>query len=185
MRQSQGQYTDFADRMIRAVHGKSRYGQASETTDFDTLISKSQEAFTLLLYENGYNNWVWASRNNQATSSDSGSDTGGNTTDSRCPGYGYTERGKDTLSSRNGGWSRKGMERFNELYRRVREDRMADEGAFERVYRRHREVKSRTRKKRKRGSEYPLQVLTISDDLGELLNRVGSDDDVTPKLEPL
>lgn len=173
LRQNQAQYTEFADRMIRAVHGKSRYNAAAEVTLFDTLISKSQEAFTLLLYENGYKNWMWAWQNHQETTSDTNSD---GTAFSSCPAYEYTTRHQD-FTSRNGGWSREGMLKFNALYKRVEADRATDAGAFEKVYKRHREDRSTTTRKRRRGgTTSPLQILTISDDLGDLLTE---DDNVT------
>jgi hypothetical protein len=53
-------YIEFADRMIRAVHGKSIFSSKAATTDFEDLVMPSQEAFTLLLYRNGYKNWVGA-----------------------------------------------------------------------------------------------------------------------------
>jgi hypothetical protein len=65
-------YTEFADRMIRAVYGKSSYSPSSSTVLFDDLISPSQEAFALLLYNNGYENWVWM--NNNACMTSDGSD---------------------------------------------------------------------------------------------------------------
>jgi hypothetical protein len=49
LRSKVGGYTKFADGIICAVHGKSRYGTSSTTTLLDDLISPSQEAFTLLL----------------------------------------------------------------------------------------------------------------------------------------
>jgi len=170
MRENQTQYTDFADHMIRAVHGKSRYGEAAERVNFDTLISKSQEAFTLLLYENGYQNWVWAASNDPGTTSDGSSDdTGGNTTDGLCPMYKYTVRHKETMTSRNGGWSVEGMMKYNELYRRVSNDRTKDGGSFSAAYRMYRDEKRTRAKKRKRGTVGPRQILTISDDLNDLL----------------
>jgi hypothetical protein len=47
-------YADFIDRMICAVHGKSRYGEKAVHTSFGPLVSPSQEALTMLLYRNGY-----------------------------------------------------------------------------------------------------------------------------------
>ena len=49
MRSNIDNYTKFADRMVRAVYGKSRYSPGSSTTLFKDLVSPSQEAFALLL----------------------------------------------------------------------------------------------------------------------------------------
>jgi len=152
--------------MIRAVHGKSRYGEKAGTTSFNTLISKSQEAFTLLLYENGYKNWIWTSRNDPGSTSEETDEGGGSSTDSNCPPYGYTSRRKEEMTSRNGGWSSEGMLKYNELYRKVAADRAIDKGEFERVYMAHRVSKFKARKKRRRGNPYnPVPIL---DDLGDL-----------------
>jgi hypothetical protein len=118
LRKNKLPFAEFADRMIRAIYGKSCYGVAAEISRFDTLVSKSQEAFTLLLYENGYSNWVWALYNEPGTTSDASSDVIG---ESGCPSYKYTTRSNE-MTFRNGGWSRKGMQNFNELYTRVAEE---------------------------------------------------------------
>jgi hypothetical protein len=44
-------YIEFADRMIRAVHGKSIFSSKAATTDFEDLVMPSQEAFTPLSTE--------------------------------------------------------------------------------------------------------------------------------------
>ena len=91
---------------------------------------------------------------------------GGNTTDSNCPGYGYTSRNKEDMPGRNGGWSTEGMLKYNELYRKVAADRAIDKGEFERAYMAHRLARYRTEKKRKRGqASNPVPIL---DDLGDL-----------------
>jgi hypothetical protein len=79
LRSKVARYTEFSDRMIRAVYGKSRYSPSSSTILFDELISPSQEAFALLLYNNGYENWVWMHNNACLTSegSDATIDGGG------------------------------------------------------------------------------------------------------------
>jgi hypothetical protein len=50
MRGDQDRYIEFADRMIRAVHGKSIFSSKAATTDFEDLVMPSQ-AFTPLLTE--------------------------------------------------------------------------------------------------------------------------------------
>jgi hypothetical protein len=52
------QVIEFADRMIRAVHGKSIFSSKAATTDFEDLVMPSQEA--LLLYRNGYKKGIGA-----------------------------------------------------------------------------------------------------------------------------
>jgi hypothetical protein len=180
LRSNVGGYTEFADRMIRAVHGKSRYGSSSTTTLLDDLISPSQEAFTLLLYRNGYNNWVW--RHSHAGLSSEGSEDSNVTLDGKededgCPKYSYTKRTAGDFTSRNGGWSRDGMKKYNTLYKQVQEDRIADAGAFSEVYKAHRAHISGKKRKRRRDDGDQGQRLTISDDLGELLTAMDSTSD--------
>jgi hypothetical protein len=176
LRANQGQHTVFADHMIRAIHGKSRYGEAAERITFDSLISKSQAAFTLLLYENGYKNWVWASRNDLGSASDASADANTDSSDGTCPTHGFTERGREGLPSRNGGWSLEGMKKYNELHKRVTEDQISDAGAFRKAEdREHREAKRSKGRKRKRGNADQMIILTISDDLGELMQSTNSE----------
>jgi hypothetical protein len=44
-------YTELADRMSRVVHGKSRYSEKAAKTLFGSLVSPSEEAFTMRLYK--------------------------------------------------------------------------------------------------------------------------------------
>jgi hypothetical protein len=150
----------------------------------DDLISPSQEAFTLLLYRNGYNNWVW--RHNHASVSSEGSyDSNvtfkgdGEEDEDGCPKYSYTKRTAGDFTSRNGGWSRDGMKKYNTLYKKVQDDRIANAGAFSEVYRAHRAHISRQKRKRRRDDGDQSQRLTISDDLGELLTAMDSTSDGT------
>jgi hypothetical protein len=184
-------YTEFADRMIRAVHGKSRYGTSSTAILFDDLISPSQEAFTLLLYRNGYNNWVW--RHNHASLSSEGSDDSnvstfegdGEEDEDGCPKYKYTKRTAGDFTSRNGGWSREGMKQYNTLYKTVKDDRTTDDGAFSEVYKVHREQLSGNKRKRWKNDGDQSRRLKISNDLGELLTALDSTSDDTGGSAPV
>jgi hypothetical protein len=104
LRKSVAGYTDFEDRMAHAVYGKSRYSPSSNTTLFEDVISPSKEAFALLLYKNGYENWVWM-HNHACLTSDGSEDTVGGETESEedCPQYKYRQRTVGAFTSRNGG----------------------------------------------------------------------------------
>jgi hypothetical protein len=98
-------YTEFADRMIRAVHGKIRYAESATKELLDDMVSPSQEAFALLLYRNGYRHWVWK-HGETVTSSVTSDITDGpvsGESEEAGPGYQYTTRNKDEVSKRNGG----------------------------------------------------------------------------------
>jgi hypothetical protein len=110
--------------MIHVVHGKSQYDTSSTSTLLDDLVCPSQEAFTLLLYRNGYNNWVWM-HNHASLSSEGSEDSNltvkeeGEEDEDGCPKYKYTKRMAGDFTSRNGGWSRDGMKKYNTLYKKV------------------------------------------------------------------
>ena len=166
LRKNKLQYTEFSDRMIRAVHGKSRYGEKAATTLFGAIVSPSQEAFTILLYKNGFQKWVWM--HNGSVSSEASEAGNEDTSDSSSPDYIYTSR-TGTVISRNGGWSWQGMITYNELYKKIKEDRERDKGAFDGEYMMHWVEKTSMRRKRRRGNEGQHGTLTVSDDLGDLM----------------
>jgi hypothetical protein len=121
--------------VIYVIHGKRQYGEKAAKTLFGDLVSPSQEAFTLLLYRNGYQNWVWM-HNESILLSEASEDSTGNfdgTLMEGSPGYLYTVRTID-LTSRNGGWSRSGMLKYNELYLKVKDEQVADKGKFDTDY---------------------------------------------------
>ena len=156
LRGDTARYTKFADRMIRAVYGKTRYNPNSSTKLFEDLIPPSQEAFALLLYKNGYENWVWM--HDHACMTLDGSDVTaededeGGDDDEGCPHYKYIKM-SGGFTSRNGGWTREGMTLYNELYLKVRGgDRQKDNGAFGRLYMEHRVTLSGKKRKRRNAS---------------------------------
>jgi hypothetical protein len=176
LRSDVAQYTEFSDRMKRAVYGKTRYSPSSSTTFFDDLISPSQEAFALLLYKNGYENWVWMHNHACLTSDGSDATVGGEGEDEEgCPRYKYTKRAGD-FTSRNGGWTRDGMNLYNELYKKVKEDRQTDDGAFGKVYREHRACLGGKKRKRSNTDGAGQQhQLAICDDLEQLWTAAASE----------
>jgi hypothetical protein len=86
--------------------------------------------------------WVWM-QNESGTSADtSNGDFAGAPNG---PDYLYTARMRES-TSRHGGWSRSGMLKYNELYSKVKEDRLRDNGAFSQdYYNEHRIEKSKLR----------------------------------------
>jgi hypothetical protein len=140
------QYTEFRDRMIRAIHGKSRQSEKVAKTLFGSLVSPSQESFTMLLYKNGFQKWAWM--HNGSVSSEASEASNGNTSDGS-PGYIYTARTSD-FTRRNEGWSRLGRLKYKRLCKKVKEDRVADNGAFDSEYMMHWVEKTRSKRKRRR-----------------------------------
>jgi hypothetical protein len=162
------QYTEFADRMIRAVYGKNRYSHNSSVALFDDLVSPSLEAFALLLYKNGYENWVWM-HNNACLTSDVSDDT-----EEECPNYKYTTRTGGDFTNRNGGWSRDGMSLYNKLYNMAKTDRETNNGSFGKLYKSHRVEMCGRKRKRKTNDGGLGEQLTICDDLDDLWALVGN-----------
>ena len=167
MRNDKAAYAVFADYMVRAVHGRCGYHQkaGSKSAMFSEFVPVSQEAFSLLLYKNGYKNWIWMHDMN-ATSSD---DTDASNEEEK-PGYLYTgtrtEKGA-LFTRRNNGWSKAGMEAFNSLYAKVKASRAADNGEFDTHYKTHWRSKNCVSKyKRRRVTETPA-IDSICDDLVE------------------
>jgi hypothetical protein len=162
MREDKDAYSGFADYMLRTVHGKCGYSQkaGSRSRLLSDFVPISQEAFALLLYKNGYEDWLW--KYNEGVSSED--------TDSsdRRPGYKYTSAMATegtAFTCRNGGWSPEGMKEFNRLYDLVEQSRTADNGSFDTHYKTHwREHRCVSKyKKRKRG--IVPTVTSIRDDL--------------------
>jgi hypothetical protein len=94
------QYTDFTNRMICAIYGKSRHGKKAANTLFGAPVSPSQEAFVMLLYKNGFHKWAWVHHNGLASSEASEASIGD--TSDGYSGYIYTAKTSD-LTIRNGG----------------------------------------------------------------------------------
>jgi hypothetical protein len=165
MRNDNANYAVFADYMVRAVHGKYGYAQkaGSKSTTFSEFIPISQEAFALLLYENGYKNWIWMHDNNASSSEDTEVSNEGPK-----PGYlctGVAGGDGEVFTRRNNGWSQAGMQAFNSLYAKVKESRANDNGEFDKHYKNHWRTKHSVSKyKRKRVTETPA-IESICDDL--------------------
>jgi hypothetical protein len=174
MRNDSATYAEFADYMVRAVHGKSGYAQkaGSKSTTFSEFIPISQEAFALLLYENGYKNWIWMHDNNASSSEESEVSNEGPK-----PGYLYTGVAAgdgEMFTKRNNGWSKTGMQAFNSLYAEVKESRANDNGEFDKLYKNHWRTKHSVSKyKRRRVTETPA-IESICDDLVDPDGRVAA-----------
>jgi hypothetical protein len=156
--------------MIHAVHGKSIYSEKAATTEFEELVSPSQEAFTMLLYRNGYKNWLWVHNICAMTFSSEESES-----DERPP-YQYTMRSRD-LTSRNGGWPQEGNDKYVELYDRVKQDRIAVNGAFKKKYMTHWMEKKQSARKHKRHNNTPTRLPENRDDMELLVSAWRNEND--------
>ena len=137
-------YTEFIDRFVRAVVGARRFDKIAERQTISNFVYVSDEAFALLIYENQEERWWDMFRTGKKTSDKKGKYTDGG------------KSSKDIGRSRQGkGWDIGGLRRFNELCRKVQEDRKGTECTkFELDYKNHRlEMKDEKRRQSKESQE--------------------------------
>jgi hypothetical protein len=127
----------------------------------------------MLLYRNGYQKWVWM--HNGSVSSEASEGSHGDTSHG-FPGYVYIARSSD-LTRINGGWSRTGMLKYKNLYKQVKKDRLEDNVAYHREYTAHYVEKTKNNRKRRRNNGSQLRSLTVSDDIGDLLGALDTEND--------
>ena len=133
----------FFGTYIEAVCGRRNWGrqkrhalvsEATEKGGRAKTVTKSDEAFALLIFENYIDKWTsWATEGIDAEEGDHTSGAGvpevplgGKKKQTRVRGR-YTS--KKSGHCKYGGWSREGIARFNELYKLVHEDRACPEAA--------------------------------------------------------
>jgi hypothetical protein len=68
------------------------------------------------------------------------------------------------------------MLKCNELYKAVKEDQIANNGAFDSDYMTHWIEKTNKKRKQRRGGVGARQVVSVSDDLTDLESRLDSND---------
>jgi hypothetical protein len=112
---------------------------------------------------------------NGSASSEASEGSHGDTSDG-FPEYVYTARSSD-LTSRNGGWSRTGMLKYNDLYKQVKKDRLEDNGAYDREYIARYVDKTKNKRKQRRDNGSQLRSLTESDNIGDLLGALEIEND--------
>jgi hypothetical protein len=131
-------YWFFAS-FLECVCGKKAWGKAkftslvslaseSNNTRPAKLVTASDEAFALLLFENYIDKWIEMAKT-QTPNKEPQPEEAGDNQNKRKAAAANRRRGKYTGAAvksghcKFGGWNREGMARFNELYAMVREDR--------------------------------------------------------------
>jgi hypothetical protein len=115
-----------------------------------------------------YQKWVGMHNGSVSSEASEGSQSHGDTSNG-FTGYVYTARSSD-LTSRNWGWSRTGMLKYNDLYKQVKmTDRKTTVPMYDREYIAHYVEKSKNKRKRWNDNGGQLQSLAVSDDIGDLL----------------
>jgi hypothetical protein len=103
-----GAYTFFAEHIINCVSGKKNWKQKQFETSMREGSTATDEAFAILLLENGRDKWEAMAR----------SENGKSTEPTK-----YTRTKKEGGTRKYEGWSDEGLERFNELLGLVQSDR--------------------------------------------------------------
>jgi hypothetical protein len=136
-------YYDFIDHFVSLVVGKRYYNLIHYKQRISDYATPSDEALAILMFENNYARWEDMAKRNDTRSS------------TVLPLYtnGGVSDGEVASNQRYQGWSDEGLDRFNVLFRRVKEDRATDVGKrFETEFKAHCLVKyidGQDRKKRK------------------------------------
>ena len=112
-------YVTFCEKFIKCVVGAKTYGEGwKKRQKVCEMSSPSDEAMALLLLENSEARWSTEFELLKTTTK---------VQDSLLPKAKYTGSGKNKklpgITKRYGGWNNDGIERFNELFKLVKEDR--------------------------------------------------------------
>lgn len=147
-------YIDFVEYFVSAVIGNLRFKQNCCDNLLSQYATVSDEAFAILIMENNYGAWVDMGLRKDTSSTEAP--------------WKYTNGGKAkgevASSQHNRGWSEQGMQRFNELFDKVKKNRKAD-GAlvFEEKLRSY--CEDRASDKKKRAKVLPQELFAVRHEL--------------------
>jgi hypothetical protein len=114
-----GMYTIFFEKFVVQVVGVARYRSKVSSQFLSSFVTIGDEAFALLVLENCEEKWVDMHSNGVTKSKMKNK---------------YTDGGSSAKSGRSRmlkGWSNKGLNRFNELFKMVKKDRERKDVTFE------------------------------------------------------
>ncbi len=112
MRESKTDYMFFCDHLLGAVTGMKRFAKDSRSRHISQIATVSDEAFALVLLENNFN--VWSDMYSTGV-------TKGSTINPE-----YTNGGNSISNGRSRkykGWSDAGIDKYNDLFDKVKQDR--------------------------------------------------------------
>ena len=115
-----GAYTVFCEHVLSHVVGRDIWKRLSHNRVIGDISTVSDEAFALFLLENGWDVWKALA------------DGGTGHKRAQLPTTKYSLRGPGTKKFQ--GWTEQGITRFNELFDKVKENRLNDEGVFEKDF---------------------------------------------------
>lgn len=136
-------YFYFFDNFLECVSGKRGWGKVKAVHLVSDYCSISDEAFTLLALENNWRRWSSKEKRGKGV-------------------YTASMQGNKMFE----GWSEEGLQRYNELYRLVKENRESEEGKkFERAFREKKQAELKNKVLRK--SPVPKKAIVVMDDLSD------------------
>lgn len=161
-----GAYTEFIERFIPCVVGKSDWDDNSSKKLIEELVNPSDEALAILLLENSWELWLEVATQLAANPGCKESELKLKSVKTK-----WTSQGRPTAF---GGWPIVGLRRYNELYNGVAEDRAKKERyIFEEQFKsRQLQKKNGSAKKRKsRTNDKEDLDFTVSDDVSIIIMR--------------
>lgn len=173
LRQDMGVYMWWAEKFWPRVVGQEKWKLdiASGNKKPSDLVTVSDEALALLLFENHFLSWKAKAESGDDAGSQTSSITSSDT--STC----MTKYTRKKNGSTKDGWSDDGIKRFQELMTKVREDRSSTNGAeFDKlVQQKMQQEASAARGRRKRRRETEGNIITMVEN--ELPDMPDSDDE--------
>ena len=165
-RQKEDTFLVFADTFLSRVVGMAFWRKHCAKMPISEMATVSDEAFTLLLLENYWDQW--STKNIDEYKSEVTIDEATNQKKKRKATWGKFTSGA-WGSRRFGGWSKEGLVRFNQLYSQVEQDRKKENAAeVEETYRlKCVNNKSKKRKRATHDNDFNLKI----DNLQALLRR--------------
>ena len=151
MRSNEKAFFQFCDHILSCVVGKKLWDKSMGVKHMSGIATTTDEAWALLVLENSWDVWKQQARspNGKVELKERRSTKWTNTS---------------SLASRSEGWGQKGMRRFNELVRKVKEDRQRSEGV-EQLYMESKQDESDRKagkQKRKRQGDYEKEDVECS-----------------------
>ena len=151
MRSNEKAFFQFCDHILPCVVGKKLWDKSMGVKHMSGIATTTDEAWALLVLENSWDVWKQQARspNGKVELKERRSTKWTNTS---------------SLASRSEGWGQKGMRRFNELVRKVKEDRQRSEGV-EQLYMESKQDESDRKagkQKRKRQGDYEKEDVECS-----------------------
>jgi hypothetical protein len=134
-------YTVFFDKFVVHVVGSVSFRNKVAVQQVSSFVTIGDEAFALLVLENSEERWFDMSLTNNTKSKMRNKYTDGGT---------CTKTGRSRTYK---GWSNAGLNRFNELFRKVKADRDRTNNSFEGLYLQMKQNELNGTKKRKRRVE--------------------------------